>query len=202
MYRPPYPMYLYSRSASRPPYPIYLYAGSVSRPPYPIYLCAGSASRPPYPIYLYAGSASTLVVIVSKHEYHSRAVKMETIPFTPSRLVYIITDATVRDLKHSKNNSKKTKGNPPTGSKPFVLSGLADRYASTSKALASKRAKKQNQRRLTYLLGQKPSVPYTRWIGIFSGVANRYASTSKALARVIKFRYSLQAAPLPAISSF
>ena len=107
---------------------------------------------------------------------------------TPSRLVYIITDA------------KEKKGNPPTGSKPSVLSG-SNRYASTSKALAQKN-KKQNRRRVTYLLGQEPSVPYTRWIGIFSGVASRYASTSKALARVIKFRYSLQAAPLPAISSF
>ena len=80
--RPPYPIYLYARSASRPPYPIYLYAGSASRPPSPIYLCAGSAGRPPYPIYLYAGSASTLVVIVPKHEYHSRAVRMETTPLT------------------------------------------------------------------------------------------------------------------------
>ena len=155
MYRPPYPMYLYARSASRPPYPIYLYAGSVSRSPYPIYLCAGSASRPPYPIYLCAGSASTLVVIVPKHEYHSRAVKMETIPFTPSRLVYIITDATIRDLKHSKNNSKKTKGNLPTGSKPSVLSGLADRYASTSKALASKRAKKTKPTKVSLPTGSK-----------------------------------------------
>ena len=71
-----------------------------------------------------------------------------------------------------------------------------------AKRSLQKEQKKQNQRRLTYLLDQKPSVPYTRWIGIFSGVANRYASTSKALAWVIKFRYSLQAAPLPAISSF
>ena len=186
----------------RPPYPMYLYARSVSRPPYPIYLCAGSASRPPYPIYLYAGSASTLVVIIPKHEYHSRAVKMETIPFTPSRLVYIITDATIRDLKHSKNNSKKRRGTHLLGQNPPFF--LAWRIAMPQQAKRSlqKEQKKQNQRRLTYLLGQKPSVPYTRWIGIFSGVANRYASTSKALARVIKFSYSLQAAPLPAISSF
>ena len=101
-----------------------------------------------------------------------------------------------------KKQQQKPKENPPTGSKPSVLSGLVNCYASTSKALAQREQKKQNQRRVTYLLGQKPSVPYTRWIGIFSGVANRYASTSKALARVIKFRYSLQAAPLPAISSF
>ena len=120
---------------------------------------------------------------------------MKTSRLTPSRLVYIITDATIRGLKPSKTTTTKTKGNPPTGSKPSIFSGLADRYASTSKALASKRAKKQNQRRVTYLLGQKSSVPYTRWIDIFSGVANRYASTSKALARVIKFHYySLQAA--------
>ena len=59
------------------------------------------------------------------------------------------------------------------------------------------KTKKQNQRRVTYLLGQKPSVPYTRWIGIFSGVANRYASTSKALVRVIKFRYSFTSSSPP-----
>ena len=149
--RPPYPIYLYARSASRPPYPIYLYAGSASRPPCPIYLCAGSAGRPPYPIYLCAVrmktnlSFNTLPACI--HHYGCNNQGSEAL----------------------KDNSKKTKGNPPTGSKPSILFGLADRYASTSKALASKRAKNQNQRRVTYLLGQKSSVPYTRWIGIFSG---------------------------------
>ena len=122
--RPPYPIYLYARSASRPPYPIYLYAGSASRPPCPIYLCAGSAGRPPYPIYLCAVrmktnlSFNTLPACI--HHYGCNNQGSEAL----------------------KDNSKKTKGNPPTGSKPSILSGLADRYASTSKALASKRAKK------------------------------------------------------------
>ena len=60
-------------------------------------------------------------------------------------------------------------GFDPVGGFPFGFFGLADRYASTSKALASKKAKKQNQRRVTYLLGQKPFVPYTRWAVVFEG---------------------------------
>ena len=100
-----------------------------------------------------------------------------------------------------KKQQQTTKGDPPTGSKPSVLSGLANRYASTSKALAQKEQKtKPTKGNLP--TGSKTLRSSYQMDRHFSGVTNCYASTSKALARVIKFRYSLQAAPLPAISSF
>ena len=182
MSRPPYSMYLYARSARGPPYPIYLYAGSASRPPYPIYLyaryasrppcpiclCAGSAGRPPYPIYLYVGLLAIVIPEIGvpwlrcKDEDKSN-VLINTLP----ACIHLYGCNNQKSEVLKKKNSKRKKGNPPTGSKPSVLSG-SNRYASTSKALAQKN-KKQNQRRVTYLLGQQkePSVPYTRWIFFF-----------------------------------
>ena len=178
---PPYPIYLYAGSASRPPYPIYLYARYASRPPCPIYLCAGSAGRPPYPIYLYVGLLAIVIMYSS----------------IPSRLVYIFTDATIRNLKYSKKQQQKKKGNPPTRSKPSVLSG-SNRYASTSKALAQKNKKtKPTKGNLPTWSTKRTLRPLHQMDFFFPGVANRYASTSKALVRVIKFRYSFTSSSPP-----
>ena len=116
----------------------------------------------------------------------------------PSRLVYIFTDATIRNLKYSKNNSKRKEGEPTYWVKT-LRSFWLEPLCLNKQSARSKKTKKQNRRRVTYLLGQQkePSVPYTRWIGFFSGVANRYASTSKALVRVIKFRYSFTSSSPP-----
>ena len=153
MSRPPYSMYLYARSAGGPPYPIYLYARYASGPPYPIYLYARYASRPPYPIYLYAKSARRPPCPIlgyycnSRNRSHGCAVKMKTnpmyssIPFLACIHLYGCNNQKSEVLK----KTKPTKGNLPTWSTKRTLrplhqmapffSGVANRYASTSKAL-------------------------------------------------------------------
>ena len=147
---------------------MYLYARSVRRPPYPIYLYARSASRPPYPIYLYAGSASR--------------------PPCPTYLCAGSADRPPYPIYLCAVRMKTNLVN--------TLPACIHHYGCNNQG---SEALKDNskKRRGTHLLGQEPSVPYTRWIGIFSGVESRYASTSKALARVIKFRYSFTSSSPP-----
>ena len=154
MSRPPYSMYLYARSAGGPPYPIYLYAGYASGPPYPIYLYARYASRPPCPIYLYARSARRPPCPIlgyycnSRNRSHGCAVKMKTNPMyssIPSLAcihLYGCNNQKSEVLKKKKKQRRVTYllGQQKEPSVPYTrwtlfFPGVANRYASTSKAL-------------------------------------------------------------------
>ena len=113
----------------------------------------------------------------------------------PSRLVYIFTDATIRNLKYSKNNSKRKKGEPTYWVKTlrsFWLEPLC-----LNKQSARSKKTKPTKGNLPTWSTKRTLRPLQQMDRFFSGVANRYASTSKALVRVIKFRYSFTSSSPP-----
>ena len=135
--RPPYPIYLYARSASRPPYPIYLYAGSASRPPCPIYVCAGSAGRPPYPIYLCAVRMKTNLVIQHPPGLYTSLRMQQSGIWSPQR------------------QQQKNEGEPTYWVKTLHSFWLGGSLCLNKQSARFKKSKKQNRRRVTYLLGQQ-----------------------------------------------